>query len=1586
MAGLFDFEKCYTEKTIKTSISLNISGLNLKSSASASAENEDGTADDVGMNEYVTNNVMYKVSYIDYGTGAALVNDRFCIEYTNSSGISDNVYTSVGYAVDDLVSAGIVFIPESRSPLGLLTITVGQRIKDTGKNADPEDIGTLINSITRYDDINGTTQACSGLTMFFIPRMRLMNPAKFSEAANGSSVPYYIDPGSEMYANVNQEFWHETYGDTAPFRRAMGALGFNGSRFLGNKWYKKQADNNPGATWAYDDISKRVSKLSKEVNEDGLSLGITFYDDEYADRLDPRVEHSEDEKKTADWTSTDIKPNAKVDAVYPYELNTFYDKAAQRENDGKDETSDPIPHMIGDGATALVPNVSDAFKKYFYSAEQLAVDFTDQYFDVYNGIMNISGVRKFMSSSLKRKFKDEQFKLIIPYSEYPKDVTNGNGGIVYGIDLTSTLKHLSYYAQQTKAANPDATSMSMDWSQIDDFAHNTRAISNSGWDVIYTRGINSRGNGVGLTWYHIDDNFTRRTEHEGLYYNASWFKDKNFQYKDKVVKMKQYKVADIKVTLAEYYTAIYNDFYGYEEGGDYYTKWYYEAPNFKVDISRKMADGSITTDTYTISNDVAGPSQEFFYTTFVDAGTLVNSGSTSLKSGLVQMFATIMLRELYALSVATTDYIQLHHDFISARPDLSNIPATNYTVTNPPDDYTMTLVEWDEASTPGDLVSYWYCVPQYETYETLGSNGYDIDQCIDFADVLGDAIDEIDTILNVQGFLLGATYLLIQKMRLSDVEDDYDDLKETIARIKWYQLFTNESVFNNKSFIGDRPSFCPYVYMPARFMIPVRMYKRVRVKYKRWGRTRHKTVKKYAGVRWAEITFLDNDVYEAYPQNADEPRQYYPIGRTATVTFGQNGYPVFRFDVNVELAEGSAMKKGDITQFDRGTLVIMGEYEQGVKITKNANVFTGDEPSRVIISGNEVFVDGIYVPLDPTQSTDEKTPIRIEYKMPYIPMDSEIRHWAFANYGPFDQSPYAEQSREVPADPDTKVPGWRVFRPSSKRIGDLRASMGIYDAASILIGILRNAFGPSNVEVVETMRSLDDQQLVCSGGNDSDFLSWHNYGLAMKIVINDPVTGMPIEDGSAQMRQLIDIAEAYTTACRNGAFGKPLNIVWCGRLKMGANIFDWEFLPIGVEHKDALKFRDALLNQEDPVASLGFIDVDAAGYAVDVHTTKATGPYILRSSQAYRNAIVINGHHYVSPAKIRDYETPKNLVMLNVLEFVNLINLKMAANGTSLTDRGSMFEWMTVNSKSYRQLVIYFAMTGNISAARTLVSGEYIEKYSNLIDSKYSEDYVAMVKEFLGEHYKDARIYIEGVGDSGAWLSLSDGRIHIKVTDVRPALDPRYKDNYFGQKRITPAETERGLWIKGVFYTEAELEAKGISVETVSERSFIVGMSVDGTVTGGDARLIHSLIASQIKEEFDKLREQFNGYGGKVMYDKFADGPNYDSKDMLENEFGIISGQDLIDFDKLRNIFNRQDINKNVPISSDGTVNGIGTNGIESIYEPVVSNAQLSGVRKASLSREHVQVNARVTGMTTEQLYKLITKGKMTSGNDLFRK
>jgi hypothetical protein len=56
------------------------------------------------------------------------------------------------------------------------------------------------------------------------------------------------------------------------------------------------------------------------------------------------------------------------------------------------------------------------------------------------------------------------------------------------------------------------------------------------------------------------------------------------------------------------------------------------------------------------------------------------------------------------------------------------------------------------------------------------------------------------------------------------------------------------------------------------------------------------------------------------------------------------------------------------------------------------------------------------------------------------------------------------------------------------------------------------------------------------------------------------------------------------------------------------------------------------------------------------------------------------------------------------------------------------------------------------------------------------------------------------------------------------------------------------------------------------------------------------------------------------------------------------------------------------------------------IFEKVVSNAELAGVRKASLTKEHINVTVQQGTMTTEQLYRAIMKGTMTQANDMFSK
>ena len=399
---------------------------------------------------------------------------------------------------------------------------------------------------------------------------------------------------------------------------------------------------------------------------------------------------------------------------------------------------------------------------------------------------------------------------------------------------------------------------------------------------------------------------------------------------------------------------------------------------------------------------------------------------------------------------------------------------------------------------------------------------------------------------------------------------------------------------------------------------------------------------------------------------------------------------------------------------------------------------------------------------------------------------------------------------------------------------------------------------------------------------------------------------------------------------------------------------------------------------------MGFVNVDAEKLVYS-SKPKEKVPYILRRSSAYQNALIINGQHYVSPKNIRNYTVPHDIVLTNVIEFCNLIRTKMQANGSSLNSRANIYEWKALNDKSYKQLLIYYGLTGSLTAARALVSGEYVETYKDIVDRKYTEDMVEMVKDYLGNLYQDAKIFVEEAADGGAWLTLSDGKLHIKTTDIRPTFNQNSKDDFYGEK-LAPMEcTERGLYIDGVFKTEAELEASGYPIETVSDKSFIDGFQ-DGKPVGDDALFLHTLVATQIKEEFDALKDLFENYGGGIMYDHFVDGPNASMADMVENEFGLIAGQDLIGFDELRAIFNQKNIDDNASKYSDGTIKGAGGVNGDDVFEKVVSNAELAGVRKASLTKEHITVTVQPSNMSTEELYKVIMKGAMTQANDMFKK
>ena len=128
----------------------------------------------------------------------------------------------------------------------------------------------------------------------------------------------------------------------------------------------------------------------------------------------------------------------------------------------------------------------------------------------------------------------------------------------------------------------------------------------------------------------------------------------------------------------------------------------------------------------------------------------------------------------------------------------------------------------------------------------------------------------------------------------------------------------------------------------------------------------------------------------------------------------------------------------------------------------------------------------------------------------------------------------------------------------------------------------------------------------------------------------------------------------------------------------------------------------------------------------------------------------------------------------------------------------------------------------------------------------------------------------------------------------------------------------------------------------------------------------------------------FEEYKGELMFDSFYNGPYADKFEQLENEFGIIAKQDLIDFDHLKGMLTVSDLNE----QSNGTAITTKTaeDGTEyrDIYEKVVSNAEVAGMRLASLSSEHLEVNPpKAETVTIEDVYKIISNGSAPTANDI---
>ena len=1554
---MYDFEKYYADMDVKADVNIDLSGVRI--------ENPQGNP-----NEHVTNNVAYyiigaQLANNEYFSGASTLgmNDRVMISVTDADRHTKLSYFSLYQPLNDLVDADVM----SQWHPG--------KNKETSVVLDASNDTATITYTVIHDNNGGTTQQFTYARLFVNPRYEFMT-------GNGQSNVITLANANQLSPlSVNQNII-SLASNTRSLPQTMqviySILGIGGRRKTSMKWIRTigSKTTKANAVIDYDVFRKRMDAISGWCAENNYGVTVKCYDSSFSTPLPDNIVDATDDEYRKSPRKAAQKHNAYIRACYNADItrttmprytsfNDAYGKYLGEFIGNGTLTQELIDDLrsSGDGVTAIIPPIKDAVRGMFYPREDIESNFYEEFENVFEQLKDaMSIMRQYLSNTTKRQIDEINRQ----YTNKPDD----NNGLAFDLDSILNILQANYLRGKSggNAENaaiqcpgpggvePQAGSSQNITAFPRIFQINGEYVSDAGgyvsWGIrpgtltnmrTFSQFIASEANyGPLLGWTNVDD------------YCNYW------QYINKsTVTMNADEVREMLVNL-------YN--------------WIIEQEDVDpIDINTLDTDFSHGYD----GSDTSAVVQ--YCKRFIQfVGGWMNLFRNKKKEDVWRFV------EEHRMNPGETIMAWLY------RLKLENDGLFEWTLNG---DYT--IISWAKAVTTSNSTIKWkYFVPAEEYDWGINPDSpEDIDKAVKAAYVMKKTYKEMRSQLVAHAFIMNPITVAKAWMALENVSDALDDLNETIDRIVWYQAFVNETVFTNKSMYLDRDNwisnrggnsdtddgqyiqlpFTPWT-LPARFMVPVALYRKVKKKYRTlFGRTRHKTVKVFDGVRWAEVRFYDLNIYNEYPQVEETPGNTIPLGKSATIEHIGEQW-VVNFDEALPEEVWNAAS-GELTFDDISSTTLQVEFDDEM----SAHVLNDVDPPTLV--GEHIVVSVKVPPEHSRNDSENKTPVTIHLKAPALPYDEEIRKRAFVEYGPLSQDKLFEVVRygdggfpNVPE--EQRFDGWKVFRPTSRKIEDMREGIGLYDKVAFLMSILIHEFGSGRVELINTWRSAADQKGICTGGPESSMLSWHNYGMAAKILIYKADGTTPIEDKSDDMKHLVKVARAFTEICGDGRIGAPCNVVWCGRLTINPSLFDWEFLPIGVGHKDAFKFREAIMAQRDPIKECAYVDADA-GNLVKGAVPDGNIPYILKSSSAYKNAIIINGHHYVSPDRIMNYNTPEDIVLYDIVEYIELISLKMNANGNKLGDRRNMYEWKSLNDSACTQLIRYFALTNNIKSAKALIAGDFVEKYQAIEDAYYSTSAIEYVKHMLGDHYDEVYINIDSMSDAG-YISLSNGKLYIKVHDILPDNVPTILDMH-KQQRVDNQHIRRGVWRGGVFYGLDEIEMPYIESD---------GPVIDGYVneraTFGSAMFLHQAVASELHAEFLKIRDMFEQYQGAVMYDRFQDGPNADKFNQLENEFGAIAAQDLMDFDELDAMLAQEEINRLADIESNGERNGIITesdkingNGKISIYEKVVNNAQLAGMRKALKTSERMHITDKGNGLTPGEIYRAVMEGRAPGANDL---
>lgn len=626
--------------------------------------------------------------------------------------------------------------------------------------------------------------------------------------------------------------------------------------------------------------------------------------------------------------------------------------------------------------------------------------------------------------------------------------------------------------------------------------------------------------------------------------------------------------------------------------------------------------------------------------------------------------------------------------------------------------------------------------------------------------------------------------------------------------------------------------------------------------------------------------------------------------------------------------------------------------EDGVEVTKKIKADIGTKVVTVaFIDTNKLTafskrdVEDVPSQYSQTVSEENKLSTLVQFKIPGFPEDDFLRKMGMDAYGKI----YKENADIIfPSDSD-----------KLERLNPL-----VRNKFDFLLRVIKYEFGQDRVKLVNTTKSVEKVKNELS--DQSTFLSWHNHGYACRIVILDS-ENRPIKDGSGEYMKLLKLAKSFANGCKNGLFGDPATVVWGSQLNVNPDMFEWEIFPQGLGHLDVKRYRDNILSLKDPLSGEDLNPKNIEEFIFLMHTKfdayGSTVPDVqadLRINYPLGN---LSGEiPYINNSGEKEILSIGTYVQLEnqADESLNAIWEVMPGKWR---EADKYIKWAKKNPISLNQLKLYYSLIGDYAALRTILSIEYINFFGNVDDTLDAENYLSSILRSSD----GTRNFFNGISDNGeenlddaikatnplspaSFFMVDDKKIKTPLFEVK--LSRREPVSYECKlvngsfKIVSNAGTfigvEKGDLVSGfgipagavvenvygidIIKLSNSVETEGLSNLTFSapRLSFnknlhgqqeIHPMNISKYLTGeydsteneylsdSDRQSILEQVKQQVIDNIESIRESYQESGVKFMFDSFENGPNADDEQFLENEFGVISIQEVLDLDVIENIY-----------------------------------------------------------------------------------